>query len=120
MGTAAVIGQEYNISHFAVHTYKDIAKAVDMDIRLCRFRQEEAMLAVMPFCQLDRKLFERGKRNMLTSAAASCYPFTSYEMSDENGILLGVNKHNNSLVIVDSRHPCPDHDQYQRMESRRR
>ena len=30
MGTAAVIGQEYNISHFAVHTYKDIAKAVDM------------------------------------------------------------------------------------------
>ena len=73
----------------------------DMDIRLCRFRQEEAMLAVMPFCQLDKKLFERGKRNMLTSAAASCYPFTSYEMSDENGILLGVNKHNNSLVIVD-------------------
>ena len=29
------------------------------------------------------------------------YPFTSYEMSDENGVLLGVNKHNNSLVIVD-------------------
>lgn len=59
------------------------------------------MSAVMPFCSLDRKLFERGKRNVLTSAAASCYPFTSYEMSDENGILLGVNKHNNSLVIVD-------------------
>ena len=38
---------------------------------------------------------------MLTSSAASCYPFTSFEMSDENGILLGVNQHNNSLVIVD-------------------
>lgn len=73
----------------------------DMDLRICRFRQEEAMSAVMPFCNIDRKLFERGKRNVLTSAAASCYPFTSYEMSDENGILLGVNKHNNSLVIVD-------------------
>lgn len=73
----------------------------DMDLRICRFRQEEAMCAVMPFCSLDRKLFDRGKRNVLTSAAASCYPFTSYEMSDENGILLGVNKHNNSLVIVD-------------------
>ena len=59
------------------------------------------MRASMPFCNLDRKLFERGKRNVLTSAAASCYPFTSYEMSDENGVLLGVNKHNNSLVIVD-------------------
>jgi hypothetical protein len=73
----------------------------DMDIRICRFRQEEAMHAVMPFCQLEKKLFERSKRNMLTSAAASCYPFTSFEMSDENGILLGVNKFNNSLVIVD-------------------
>ena len=73
----------------------------DMDLRVCRFRQEDAMRASMPFCNLDRKLFERGKRNVLTSAAASCYPFTSYEMSDENGVLLGVNKHNNSLVIVD-------------------
>jgi len=73
----------------------------DMDVRVCFFRQEDAMRSVMPFCSLNKKLFERSKRNMLTSAAASCYPFTSYEMSDENGILLGVNKHNNSLVIVD-------------------
>lgn len=73
----------------------------DMDVRICYFRQEDAMRSVMPFCRLNKKLFERSKRNMLTSAAASCYPFTSYEMSDENGILLGVNKHNNSLVIVD-------------------
>jgi len=29
MGTAARIGREYNVSHFAVHTYKDIARAVD-------------------------------------------------------------------------------------------
>lgn len=73
----------------------------DMDIRTCLFRQEQAMQMVMPICKIDKTLFERSKRNMLTSAAASCYPFTSYEMSDENGILLGVNKHNNSLVIVD-------------------
>ena len=72
-----------------------------MDIRICRFRQEQALLSVLPFCKLDKKLFETSKRNMLTSSAASCYPFTSFEMSDENGILLGVNQHNNSLVIVD-------------------
>lgn len=28
-------------------------------------------------------------------------PFTSYEMCDDNGILLGVNKYNSSLIIVD-------------------
>ena len=67
----------------------------DMDIRICRFRQEQALLSILPFCKLDKKLFEASKRNMLTSSSASCYPFTSFEMSDENGILLGVNQHNN-------------------------
>ena len=80
---------------------KRLMTSQDMELRLCRFRQEDAMLTVMPFCKMDKRLFERSKRNMLTSAAASCYPFTSFEMSDENGILLGVNRHNNSLVIVD-------------------
>ena len=50
---------------------------------------------------LEKKLFERSKRNILTTSVASCYPFTSFEMCDDNGILLGVNKHNNSLIIVD-------------------
>ena len=73
----------------------------DMTLQVCRFRQEDAMISVFPLCKLDKKLFERSKRNMLTSSVSSCYPFTSFELSDENGILLGVNKHNNSLVIVD-------------------
>lgn len=30
------------------------------------------------------------------------YPFTSFEMCDDNGILLGVNKYNSSLIIVDN------------------
>lgn len=80
---------------------KRLLASQDMSVSECHFLQERAMAAVMPFCSNDKKLFNRGKRNMLTSSVASCYPFTSYEMSDENGILLGVNKHNNSLVIVD-------------------
>ena len=50
---------------------------------------------------MDKGLYERSKRNLLTRGAASCYPFTSYEMCDDNGILLGVNKYNSSLIIVD-------------------
>lgn len=38
---------------------------------------------------------------MLTSGAASAYMFTSFEMSDDTGVLLGINRHNNSLCIVD-------------------
>lgn len=73
----------------------------DMNISPCSFRQEQAFLSALPLTSLDRKLYERAKRNVLTGGAASCYPFTAYELSDDNGILLGVNKYNNSLVIVD-------------------
>ena len=73
----------------------------DMDLRLCRFRQEQALYSVLPLVRIEKTIYERSKRNMLTHTVASCYPFTSYEMTDENGILLGVNQHNNSLVIVD-------------------
>jgi DNA replication protein DnaC len=27
--------------------------------------------------------------------------FTSFEMSDDNGVLLGINRHNNSLCVID-------------------
>lgn len=39
--------------------------------------------------------------NMSTSPIASSFPFTSAELTSENGILYGVNRHNNSLIIFD-------------------
>lgn len=39
--------------------------------------------------------------NMSTSPIASSFPFTSAELTSDNGILYGVNRHNNSLVIFD-------------------
>jgi conjugal transfer ATP-binding protein TraC len=39
--------------------------------------------------------------NMSTSPIASSFPFTSAELTSDNGILYGVNRHNNSLIIFD-------------------
>lgn len=80
---------------------KKLLLSQDMNVCTCSFREEQAFLSALPLVALERKLYERSKRNVLTLGAASCYPFTSYEMCDDNGILLGVNKHNNSLIIVD-------------------
>lgn len=80
---------------------KKLLLSQDMDAQACSFCQEQAFLSSLPLASLDRQLFERSKRNALTMGVASCYPFTSYEMCDDNGILLGVNKHNNSLIVVD-------------------
>jgi len=40
-------------------------------------------------------------RNMDTGAMATCYPFTSSELTQNEGILYGINRHNNTLVIFD-------------------
>lgn len=79
----------------------DMLKSMDMYVSDCSFQQEDALRTVMPFLQISPKLEKKSKRNVLTSSAASTYMFTSFEMSDDTGVLLGINRHNNSLCIVD-------------------
>jgi conjugal transfer ATP-binding protein TraC len=40
-------------------------------------------------------------RNMDTTSLATTFPFTSSELTQENGIMYGINEHNESLVIFD-------------------
>ena len=79
----------------------DMLKSMDMYISDCKFQQEAALRSVMPFLKIAPSLEKKSQRNVLTSGAASTYMFTSFEMSDDTGVLLGVNRHNNSLCIVD-------------------
>lgn len=79
----------------------DMLKSMDIYVSDCRFRQEQALKSVMPFLHISPTLEKRAKRNMLTDGAASTFMFTSFEMSDDAGVLIGVNRHNNSLCIVD-------------------
>ena len=79
----------------------DMLKSMDMYVSDCSFQQEDALRTVMPFLQISPRLEKKSRRNVLTSGAASTYMFTSFEMSDDTGVLLGINRHNNSLCIVD-------------------
>ncbi|MBR0278239.1 MAG: ATP-binding protein [Clostridia bacterium] len=84
-----------------VNEIKKLLLSQDITIKKCNFQQEQAFNMTMPILSSDKKIYSRTRRNLLTTGVASCYPFTSFEICDDNGILLGVNKHNNSLVIVD-------------------
>ncbi|MFA4818319.1 MAG: DUF87 domain-containing protein [Patescibacteria group bacterium] len=39
--------------------------------------------------------------NMNSSPIASSFPFTSSELTSDNGIMYGINRHNNSLILFD-------------------
>ena len=79
----------------------DMLKSMDIAVSDCRFQQEAAFRSVMPFLYIEPSLEKRAQRNVLTGGAASTYMFTSYEISDDNGVLLGINRYNNSFCIVD-------------------
>ncbi len=66
-------------------------------LKAATLQMEEGFKTTMPYG--SDKLFVT--RNMDTTSVASTFPFTSYEISQPDGILYGVNTLNNSLVIVD-------------------
>ena len=65
--------------------------------KTARFEQLEGLASVLPRAE---DLLSQ-KRNLDSSSAALTFPFMSSELVQENGILYGVNKSNNSLVIID-------------------
>lgn len=65
--------------------------------KVARYQQLEALQSILP--RGEDQLSQ--KRNLDSSSAALTFPFMSSELVQESGILYGVNKSNNSLVILD-------------------
>jgi type IV secretory pathway VirB4 component len=65
--------------------------------KIAGFQQLEALQSILP---RGENLLSQ-KRNLDSSSAALTFPFTSSELVQESGILYGINKSNNSLVIID-------------------
>lgn len=60
-------------------------------------QQEQGLNSTIP--QMADQLQIR--RNMNTGAISTSFPFTSADLTQENGVLYGINMHNNGLVIFD-------------------
>ena len=60
-------------------------------------QQEQGMQSTLPQCTDQLQI----RRNMNTGAISTSFPFTSADLTQEKGILYGVNMHNNGLVIFD-------------------
>jgi conjugal transfer ATP-binding protein TraC len=60
-------------------------------------QQEQGLNSTIP--QLVDQLQIR--RNMSTGALSTSFPFTSADLTQDNGILYGINMHNSGLVIFD-------------------
>jgi conjugal transfer ATP-binding protein TraC len=60
-------------------------------------QMEDAFKSVLPICQ-DKLMITR---NMDTTSLATTFPFTSSELSANEGVMYGINEHNGSLIVFD-------------------
>lgn len=60
-------------------------------------RSEQAFTATGPFAKDEVGVY----RNISTRGLSTTFPFTSSSLSQDDGIMYGINTHNNSLIIFD-------------------
>ena len=65
--------------------------------KVANAQQEQGLNSVMPQCQDQLQI----RRNMNTGAISTSFPFTSADLTQDKGILYGINMHNSGLVIFD-------------------
>ena len=86
---------------YYLNKVEGIAQSKGMQTRRANFRQEEIFLSCLPLMKNDQSIKESAKRNILTSGLLATYPFISSTIFDQDGIFIGTNIYNNSLVFID-------------------
>jgi type IV secretory pathway VirB4 component len=78
-------------------TLRSILESRLIYIKPALFQQHEGFISTSPYC-LDRLSVHTP---MNTEPLSSVFPFISFDLSSNEGILYGVNRHNNSLILFD-------------------
>jgi len=78
-----------------------ILQSSGMVTRRANFRQEQTFLTCSPTMNNNIDIKSIARRNILSNGLVSTYPFISSNICDENGIFIGINMYNNSMILVD-------------------
>ena len=86
---------------YYINKVEGITQSKGMQTRRANFRQEELLLACLPIMENNEIIKDAARRNILTSGLLATYPFISSTIFDKEGIFIGTNIYNNSLVFID-------------------
>jgi type IV secretory pathway VirB4 component len=78
-------------------TLRSILEARLIYIKPALYQQKEGFISSSPY-NLDQLMIST---MMNTTPLSSCFPFVSFDLSSNEGILYGINKHNSSLILFD-------------------
>ena len=86
---------------YYLNKIEGITQSKGMQTKRANFRQEDTFISCVPIMENPQNIKEVAKRNILTSGIIATYPFISSTIFDDEGIFIGTNIYNNSLVFID-------------------
>lgn len=87
--------------NYNMNKIEGLLESMGLQIRKANFRQEDVMLACMPTAENSFIIKGAARRNVLTNSLVSTYPFITSSIFDEEGIFIGTNIYNDSLIFID-------------------
>ena len=79
---------------------ESIAISVGLTTIRSVYRQETVFRAIFPFLKQSTEISNLTARNVLSSGLASTYPFVSNALYDKDGVLIGTNSFDKSLILL--------------------
>jgi conjugal transfer ATP-binding protein TraC len=76
---------------------KNILESQLVYVKQAIFQQQEAFNSVIPIAQDLLGVYSK----LNTSPLSSLFPFISFDLTTDSGILYGINRHNSSLILFD-------------------
>ncbi|MCL2869186.1 DUF87 domain-containing protein [Candidatus Saccharibacteria bacterium] len=83
--------------NFVQHKIETIFGQQMVFSKVASSQQEQGLNATLPQAADQLQI----RRNMNTGAISTSFPFTSADLTQDKGVLYGINMHNNGLVIFD-------------------
>ncbi len=76
---------------------KSILEASLVYLKPALFQQEQGYKSVLPIADDQLKIYSK----LNSSPLSSIFPFISFDLTSDKGILYGINRHNSSLILFD-------------------
>ncbi|MDQ5957075.1 MAG: conjugal transfer ATP-binding protein TraC, partial [Patescibacteria group bacterium] len=76
---------------------KSILESSLIQFRPALFQQDQGLISNLPIAQDQLKVTTK----LNTSPLSSTFPFVSFDLTSDKGILYGINRHNGSLILFD-------------------
>ena len=96
-----VYSKEIQELEYYLNKIEGITQSKGLQTRRTNFREEELFLSCLPTMSNNKLIKEMARRNVLTTGLLATYPFISSTIFDQDGIFIGTNIYNNSLVFID-------------------